>query len=226
MSAVSRHLLPRPVRKDVDDGVPRRRFGLGHLTVLVLYTAALALLVAVVVHIVVVLLVPRVAPSDAWSKLSAATRAWTFTEIAAPVGVAPLRTDSELAGLRSGFDPRFGVVACRFDLSEGPASIVAEGKVPFWSLAVFDRRGENIYSLNDRTAIGGRLDMLIVNAAQRAQLRENPVEGLDRSVLVRTNIGEGFVLVRALAPDETWVPAVRAFLGAATCERLVLPPSQ
>ena len=224
MSVASR-LLPRPVRTG-DDTVRGRRFGLGRLTVLVLHTAALALLVAVVVHIVVVLLVPRVAPVDAWAKLSAATPPWTFTEIAAPAGAAPARAGGELGGLRSGFDPRFGVVACRFNLAEGPASIVAEGEVPFWSLAVFDRRGENVYSLNDRTAIAGRLDLIVVNAAQRARLRETPIEGMDRSVRVDTNMGEGFVLVRALAPDETWAPAVQDFLRGATCERLTLPAAE
>ena len=218
MSQSSRMVMPRPLARRVETRTPGRW---RRALLALVHTAALATLVAIIVHIVIVLLVPFFAPVDAWAKLSAVTAPWRFSEIARPAGDAVPR-----APTLPDLDPRFGVIACRFDLADGPASIVAEGEVPFWSLAVFDRRGENIYSLNDRTAIGGRLDMLIVNAAQRAQLRENPVEGLDRSVLVRTNIGEGFVLVRALAPDETWVPAVRAFLGAATCERLVLPPSQ
>ena len=186
--------------------------------VAVLHTAALAFLIAVIVHIAIVLLVPRYAPVDAWAKLSAVTRPWNFTEIAVPAGA-----EGSGPAIQTGLDPRFGVVACRFDLAEGPVSIVGAGDVPFWSLAVFDRRGQNIYSLNDRTAISGRLDLVVLNATQRAQLRENPVEGLDSSILVRTDMGEGFVLVRALAPDETWTPAVRAFLRGATCERLVLP---
>ena len=183
--------------------------------VAVLHTAALAVLIAVIVHIAIVLLVPRYAPVDAWAKLSAVTRPWNFTEIAVPAGAGGARPPA----IQTGLDPRFGVVACRFDLAQGPVSIVGEGDVPFWSLAVFDRRGQNVYSLNDRTAISGRLDLIVLDTTQRAQLRENPVEGLDSSILVRTDMGEGFVLVRALAPDETWTPTVRAFLRGAICER-------
>lgn len=220
MTGTSRILLPRPLGRSRKS---RRRPRFGRLALAALHTAALAALVAVIVHIVVILLVPRFAPIDAWAKLSGVAAPWRFSEIARPAG-ATGGGGAELA--LPNLDPRFGVIACLFDLADGPASIVAEGEVPFWSLAVFDRRGRNIYSLNDRIAIGGRLDLIVVNPAQRAQLRENPVDGLDRSILVRTDIRQGFVLVRALAPDETWVPAVRSFLRAATCERLVLPASQ
>ena len=217
VSTASRYLLPRPVAKG--RGAATRR-NAGRTIVAIGHTLALAGFIALIVHIVIVLLVPRFAPVDAWAKLSAITRPWAFNTVAVPAG-APDRKPAALAGL----DPRFGTVACRFDLRDGPASIVAEGEVPFWSLAVFDRRGQNIYSLNDRTAIEDRLDLVVMNATQRARLRENPIEGIDRSVLVRATIDEGFVLVRALAPDETWVPAVQDFLGSATCERLVLPAS-
>ena len=214
MSAASRYLIPRPIARRVKPG---KRRGTVRLLVNAAHVAALALLLGVIVHIVIVLLVPRFAPADAWSKLSAVTQPWTFGEIAR-VGEAR-RDDAVIPGL----DPNFGVAACRFDLTDGPASIVAEGDVPFWSLAIFDRRGQAVYSLNDRTAIGGRLDLVVVNPQQNARLRENPVEGLDRSILVRTGMGEGFVVVRALAPDPSWRPAVTSFLRAATCERLNLP---
>ena len=222
MSATQRMVVPRaPVREPA-----RPRFGrVAKLVRRALHTAALAACVAVIAHVVIVLLIPRLAPVDAWAKLSAVTRPWTFSEIARPAGAGG-SPESTAAIALPDLDPFFGTVACRFDLRQGPASVVAEGAVPFWSLAVFDRRGQNIYSLNDRTAIDRRLDLVIVDPTQRARLRENPIEGMERSILVRANITEGFVLLRALAPDETWVPTVRRFLRGATCERLAIPAAQ
>ena len=221
-------LLPRPRERGVAvKRDPRRRGArglqgrLGRQLVSVLHVAALALVIAGIVHIAVVLLVPQLAQRDAWAKLSAVTRSWRFSVLSRPIGADGRTAESAVV---SGLDPRFAVAACRFDLREAPAAIVAEGDVPFWSVAVFDRRGEIVYSFNDRTAIDGRLDMIVLTPAQRARLREAPPDGLDRSILVPTGITQGFVVVRAMAPDETWANIATRFARRATCERVALPP--
>ena len=59
--------------------------------------------------------------------------------------------------------------ACRLDLGEAPAGIAVDARDRFWSLALYDPKGTIIFSLNDRTAVEGRLDMIVVNAgAERA----------------------------------------------------------
>ena len=124
-----------------------------------------------------------------------------------------------------GLDPRFGVAACPFDLSLGPLTVSAQGDVPYWSVSIYDRLGRGVYSFNDRTAIDGRLDIVVTTSPQRARLREEQPEAIDNAVLVRADIARGFALVRALAPDETWTPRVKAFIESARCDTVdVAPP--
>lgn len=183
-----------------------------------LHVAALALVIAGIVHIAVVLLVPANAQRDAWAKLTAAAPAGRFSTVARPDG----RRSTPLPGL----DPRFAVVACPFDLRDGPVSIAAgEGElsVPFWSVSVYDRLGRSVYSFNDRTAIDNRLDIVLATTPQRTRLVEDPPAGTEDAVLVRIDIAEGFALLRAFAPDETWAPLAEGFVAGARCAPLPLP---
>ncbi len=119
-------------------------------------------------------------------------------------------------------DPSFGIAACRFDLNEAPLIVRAEGELPFWSVALFDRRGRNIYSFNDRTAIERKLSLIVVNAIQMAQIRKDPPEQSDQSVLVQSNSNEGFILIRAFEADPSWKTAVTKFLEEASCKQFDL----
>ncbi|MEM9732587.1 MAG: DUF1254 domain-containing protein [Pseudomonadota bacterium] len=175
----------------------------------VFYTLTVGAVLAGIVHIVIVLLVPSYAAKDAWATLATSGDPWKFSVVAQPGS-----TQTRLPLV----DPSFGVAACRFNLAQGAVSVTADGELPFWSVAIFDRKGRNIYSFNDRTAIERRLNMLVMNPVQMAQYRKaNPNAG-DRAVIVRADIGEGFVLIRALQPDESWGPALQRFMGGAKCE--------
>lgn len=204
---------PRPSRGLFGRSWPTVRAGL--------HVAALTLVVAGIVHIAVVLLVPANAGRDAWAKLADVAPMGRFTIIALPDG--RLTRAPPLPGL----DPRFGVAACPFDLSAGPISIRAGGgevsDLPFWSISVYDRLGRSIYSFNDRTAIDGRLDIVLATTPQNARLRDDPPVGTEDAVLVRTDIGQGFALVRAMAPDATWTPKARSYVDSARCETVTLP---
>ena len=50
--------------------------------------------------------------------------------------------------------------------------IKAPGNVPFWSVSVYDRSGHNIYSFNDHTATGGKLDSVVLTPAQMIEVRK------------------------------------------------------
>ena len=68
-------------------------------------------------------------------------------------------------------DPRMVYAVCRFSLGDGPVRIRASLPDDFWSVAIFDRRGRNVYSLNDRSAERTQLDLAILTPVQMAQLR-------------------------------------------------------
>ena len=106
---------------------------------------------------------------------------------------------------------------CRFSLEDGPVRINASLLDDFWSVAIFDRRGRNAYSLNDRSAASPQLDLTVITPVQMAQLRQDPPEALETSIVVEIPIDEGMALIRVFVADETMLPEARAALGTADC---------
>ena len=111
----------------------------------------------------------------------------------------------------------FVQAVCRFSLGRGPVRINAAFADEFWSVAVFDRRGRNIYSLNDRSVDRSKLDLAILTPVQMAQLRQNPPASLETAVVLELPIDVGFVLLRAFVPDNSLMASVTASLKAADC---------
>ncbi|WP_315919458.1 DUF1254 domain-containing protein [Mesorhizobium sp. SP-1A] len=174
-----------------------------------LHAIAVGLVGAGIVHIVVLLLVPQFSERDAWSRLSMKSELYTMAELKSETGGAPV--------VKS-VDPLFRAAACRFDLDDGMVKVKAPGQVPFWSLSVYDRNGHNVYSLNDRGATGGALNAIVLTPAQMAEVRKELPEGLEGSVFVEADIGEGIAVIRAFVPDPSWLPAVDRFFAQSSCE--------
>ena len=176
------------------------------------YILSLSFILAGIVHILIILLIPSYAAKDAWTKLEQVTNPWKFTIVAEP---------GEESRILELVDPAFGTAACRYDLENAPLRVTAKGHLPFWSVAIFDRQGRNIYSFNDRTAIEQELALLVVNPVQMAQIRKAPPPGSEKAVLVESSVKQGFVLIRALQENATWGPEVKRFLTNAKCEQYV-----
>jgi uncharacterized membrane protein len=174
-----------------------------------LHAIILGIVGAGIVHIIVLLLIPRYSEKDAWTLISEAGPAYAMV---------PLKNSKAGEEVLSDADPMFQVAACRFDLSDGTVQITAEGKVPFWSLSVFDRRGTNIYSLNDRSATNNRLDIVIATPAQLLEMRKAPPEQFEESVVIEADAQEGIAVLRSFVPDPTWAPIVQQHLAGVTCE--------
>lgn len=175
-----------------------------------IYALLLGLVGAAVVHIAVLLLVPAYSDRDAWSRLSTRAPAFAVTEIASPQGDA---------AFAKGADPLFLSTACRFALSTGIARFAASGDVPFWSVSVYDRRGQNIYSFNDRTATDRKLDLVIATPVQMVELRKELPEDYAASVFVETDEREGIVVARTFVPDQSWSGVARKFVESAKCQQ-------
>ncbi|MBX3575872.1 MAG: DUF1254 domain-containing protein [Rhizobiaceae bacterium] len=174
----------------------------------VLYAVLVGLVGAGIVHVVILLLLPTYSQRDAWSRL---------TEMADMYGVAPIDVMPGERPLLRTADPFFHSVACRFDLADGIAHVGADGKVPFWSVSVYDRTGQNVYSFNDRTQTGPSLDFAVMTSAQIVEVRKELPQSLEQSVFVEANIGEGIVVVRAFIPDSTYERPVEDFLKTVDC---------
>lgn len=172
------------------------------------YALLLGLVAAGIVHIVVLMLLPHYTERDAWSQLSAASSFYNVTRIGGSAATTPL--------VRS-VDPLFSAVACRFDLADGPLHVRAPGRAPFWSMSVYDRNGQNIFSFNDRTASDGSVDFVVLTPIQTIEVRKALPEEFIDAVFVEADIEQGIVVIRAFVPDHTWRTAVTAFLEDVSC---------
>lgn len=172
------------------------------------YAIVLGLLGAGIAHIAILFLLPQMSPRDAWSRLEQTAGLYTVT---------PYAVETPIGGQTGTADPFFKAVACRFDLSDGIAHIFRDQKAPFWSASVYDRSGQNLYSLNDRTAKDGILDIVVLTPTQMVDMRKSPVEELENAVFVEAPITEGMIVVRSFLPDESWTRDVAGFLSAIEC---------
>jgi uncharacterized membrane protein len=173
----------------------------------VAYAIGIALL-AGAVHIVVILLVPYLARDDGWSRLSAHAGEDAFAEL--PVGVA---TDDSVAGL----DPLFVSGACRLNLADAPAGITLDARDRFWSVALYDPRGIIVFSINDRTAVQGRLDMIVVDPEQNERLQETPTVEVESTIVAQSPSDDVIAIVRLFAPTRPSQDDARAILAKAEC---------
>ncbi|NTS30203.1 DUF1254 domain-containing protein [Phyllobacterium sp. BT25] len=167
---------------------------------------------AALIHLVVVLLVPYYSDRNSWSRVAAYGDDWQFhrvTRDGAP-GMVPLA-----------FDPLFQASVCRFDITDLPAHITGLGTTPYWSISVYNRQGENLYSINDRTAIADQLDLVVATPLQMIELNKTKPESAENSVLIEADMDEGFVVVRSFIPDASWQSQVTAFLDSAACTPLL-----
>ena len=179
-----------------------------------LYTLLLGLVGAAIVHLAIVFLLPEYSTKDGWSRMSAIADYYETVSL----------QNNPSGPLPASDDPFIEAASCRFNLEDGPLHIRSDGTAPFWTLALFDERGLNTFSLTDRTSTTPSLDVVVMTSGQMQQLEiEIPTE-LSQALLLETSVIEGFVLVRSFVPDETWQPSVRSFLNDIRCT--ALPGSQ
>jgi len=174
------------------------------------YAVIIGLFGAGIVHIAILLLIPEFSERDAWSRLAMASDFYTVT---------PLDTEVEGSPIVKSVDPLFVAAACRFDISQGVMQLRSTGTAPFWSASVYNRAGQNIYSLNNSSSASGQLDFVVLSAEQMIELRKDLPEEFLQSVFVEAPVAEGIVVVRAFMPDATWKPAVDRYFSEMSCSR-------
>ena len=167
-----------------------------------------ALLLAGVVHLATVLLLPRMATQDAYARVSAI----------APVNtVIAIPTPTPERALMPFMDPAFQVSVCRYDLTQGPLKFSVPITQAYTSVSFYTRSDVAYYAINDRAAGRRMIELDLMTTAQRAELPENEeITAADR-LIVTSPTTAGLIVIRALAPESGWIPAVRNALTAAQC---------
>jgi uncharacterized membrane protein len=177
---------------------------------------------AALVHIAVIFVMPTLAENNAWGRLSALGGMYDVVRVE-PLRVAgPDRITAAAGSEQHDFafvDPAFIAASCRFSLADGPVRLfAAQSQAPFWSASIYDRRGDNLYSINDRSAVAGTFDLLV---GTRQQIIDAADElSLDRettSIPVEVSLVEGYMTIRVLVDEESKRPSIDAFVRSLAC---------
>lgn len=151
------------------------------------------LVLAGIVHIVTILLIPRLSEGDAPSAyllLGGNGRTELVSGPNAMRGLPELREA----------DPAVATAACSYDLSGGPMRVVARtGALPL-GLTLHRRGGGVLYAVTDRAAIRGVIEFILLTEEQLAERLARDVDGETvRELRIVSDAIEGLVVARALA---------------------------
>jgi uncharacterized membrane protein len=168
------------------------------------------LLLGGIVHLGSVLLLPRTATQDAYTRLAATVPANTITALPAPTP-----DDAVLPFM----DPAFATAVCRYDLGNGPLKLRVPVSQAYTSVSFYTRNGVAYYAINDRAAGRRIIELDLMTTKQRADLPEDEeVTAADR-LIVESPTATGLILVRMLGPEPGLMPMAKRALAAAQCRR-------
>jgi uncharacterized membrane protein len=117
-------------------------------------------------------------------------------------------------------DPAMALGACRYDLAQGALRLRATLSPDDLMLFSFHRRdGRSFYSMTDRGAARGKLDVLVLTQPQLDEVEANDNEDeLPQDLRIVAPDLQGFVLVRALAERPGDFADAEARVAAITCD--------
>ncbi len=172
------------------------------MTRALLFIAAGALF-GLITHVVTLLAIPVNATQDAFSRIASIAEPGRFIEI------GPGDADGGFAGL----DPTFVHAACIYDLSMGPAAIRVPELPFYFTVSFYDRLARPFFVINDRVAIGGAVEAIVVDPSEG--LIPTPA-GVGTRVETRERLG--FILLRGAVANPSERGRVRDQIAQATCQ--------
>lgn len=161
-----------------------------------------------IVHLATIIILPRTATQDAYSRLARS----------APVdAVTPLPAPTPQAAPIPFMDPAFALAVCRYDLSRGPLKLSVPVSLAYTSVSFYTRYDVAYYAINDRAAGRRVIELELMTADQHNQMPEDEdVTAADR-LIVESPTPTGLIVIRALAPEPGLMPMARSTLAAARC---------
>jgi uncharacterized membrane protein len=166
------------------------------------------LLLGGIVHLATVLLLPRTATQDAYTRLAALS----------PVNrVVPLQAPTPDDAPMPFMDPAFAAAVCRYDLADGPMKFSVPVSQAYTSVSFYTRNGVAYYAINDRAAGRRIIELDLMTREQRRELPDDEdVTAADR-LIVESPTATGLILVRALSPERGLIRMASQALATAQC---------
>jgi uncharacterized membrane protein len=175
-----------------------------------LYVVAGALL-GLLIHLVVILILPSLAPNSLSARLAALGQVNKVVLLADVPPGAPNQ-------LR--LDPELSYAMCRLDLRNGPGELSGTLPLAYWSVAVYDPSGTVLYSTTNRDGTGQALDVGIFDQAQTRLLAEQKIDVDAGLLIVETKSDDIFVVVRLAPPQPVMRERYKAHLAKLNCRTL------
>jgi uncharacterized membrane protein len=181
-----------------------------------------ALLIAGVVHIVSILLMPAVATRDAYARLATAARIAETTS----GGVALLAAPAPGAETLPFEDPAMARGVCVFDLAKGLLRVRGAADAEDLLGLSFHAGGRIFHSMTDRSAIKGKIDIVVGDAGQIEAVESDDAGAAPaQEVRIAAPSRRGFVLIRSFAKRPSDQERARQRLRSMSCE-VFQPPEQ
>jgi uncharacterized membrane protein len=167
------------------------------------------LLLGGIVHLATVLLLPRTATQDAYTRLAALS----------PVNrVVPLQAPTPDDAPMPFMDPAFAAAVCRYDLADGPMKFSVPVSQAYTSVSFYTRNGVAYYAINDRAAGRRIIELDLMTREQRRELPDDEdVTAADR-LIIDSPTATGLIVLKALAPEPGLMPQAQASLAASSCK--------
>lgn len=190
-----------------------------------LLAVAIGLVGAVIVHIAVIFAMPQLAGNNAWSRVSALGKIYDVVRVEPLRSAGPDVIAPRIGSNRHDFafvDPAFVTASCRFSLADGPVRIVSTyDQNTFWSASIYDKRGENLYSINDRSAVDGVFNLLLGTREQILEVNSDLGTDSDETAIpVEVDLTQGYMTIRVLVDEESKRPFAQEFVDSLRCEPL------
>lgn len=162
-----------------------------------------------IVHFGTILMLPKAATRDAYTRLEPVTPVNAFTLLPEPT---PEKAAMPFT------DPAFAASVCRYDLGGGAIKLTAPVSQAYTSVTFYTRTGVAYYAINDRAAGRRVIELDLMTTAQRDALpAEEDVTAADR-LIVESPTATGLIVVRALSPEPGLRPMADATVSAAKCQ--------
>ena len=162
-----------------------------------------------VVHLATILLLPRMAAQDAYSRLSPL----------APVNkVVPVPAPAPDKAAMPFMDPAFAMAVCRYDLSQAPLKFSVPISQAYTSVSFYTRSDIAYYAINDRAAGRRVIELDLMTADQRSELPGNEeITAADR-LIVESPTNAGLIVIKALAAEPGLLASAQNSLTSARCQ--------
>ena len=105
-----------------------------------------------------------------------------------------------------------------FPLARSGNTLLPINDDPSMLTAVYDSASNEVFSMNDRTSVGGALDTLVATPVQLIAIRKALPQELEQSILVEMRGEEGYAVLRTFVPTRSRQEEAAAFLAGASCE--------